>query len=170
MNNSRTLISSLIIILLPGWLIAQTAFKNVTTEAGINHAFSDSAKGNWIKIALKGIEAESNGLGSKVEVVISGKRMIREIDGGASSHISQNSKIAHFELGNATQIDTITVYWTGGNKQIITNVKPNQLLTITEEVKEKLDYIWLYVLLALGLAALLYKLFGRNMVVRTDDE
>ena len=58
--------------------------------------------------------------------------MIREIDGGSSSHLSQNSVIAHFGLGNASTIDKITVYWTGGNKQTITNVKANQQITITE--------------------------------------
>ncbi|HNP22969.1 MAG TPA: CRTAC1 family protein [Panacibacter sp.] len=93
---------------------------------------NDSAKGNWIKIALKGVQAETHGIGSKIEVEAGGKKMIREIDGGSSSHLSQNSVIAHFGLGNASTIDKITVYWTGGNKQTITNVKANQQITITE--------------------------------------
>jgi LPXTG-motif cell wall-anchored protein len=93
---------------------------------------NDSTYGNWIKIALKGVKAESQGIGSKIEVEAGGKKMIREIDGGGSSHISQNSVIAHFGLGKATKIDKITVYWTGGNKQILTGAGINQLLTITE--------------------------------------
>src|SRR6476469_485369 len=39
---------------------------------------NDSAKGNWIKIALKGVQAESRGIGSKIEVQAGGKKMIRE--------------------------------------------------------------------------------------------
>jgi hypothetical protein len=103
---------------------------------------NDSAKGNWIKIALEGVRAESHGIGSKIEVIAGGKRMIREIDGGGSSHLSQNSVIAHFGLGTATKIDSITVYWTGGNKQTLTNIKPNQLLKIKEipQVKKSGQY------------------------------
>ncbi len=97
---------------------------------------NDSTKGNWIKIALKGIDSEMNGLGSRVEVVTGKIKMIREIDGG-SSHLSQNSTIAHFGLGEATVVDSVIVKWIGGKKQILTNQQINQLLTITERVEEK---------------------------------
>ena len=94
---------------------------------------NDSAKGNWIKIKLNGIEAETHGLGSKVEIVVNGKHQIREIDGGGSSHLSQNATYAHFGIGDATQIDEIIVHWTGGNTQVLKNQKANQVITITEE-------------------------------------
>ena len=113
---------------------------------------NDSTSGNWIKIALKGVEAETHGIGSKIEVEAGGIKMIREIDGGGSSHISQNSVIAHFGLGNAAKIDKITVYWTGGNKQTITNVKANQLITITEIPQVKSHNYITYVLIGFGLA------------------
>jgi enediyne biosynthesis protein E4 len=100
----------------------------------VTHLFrNDGAKGNWIKIALKGIEAEIHGLGSRVEIVINGKHQIREIDGGGSSHLSQNAAFAHFGVGNATKIDEIIIHWTGGNTQILKDQKVNQILTITEE-------------------------------------
>lgn len=94
---------------------------------------NDSAKGNWIKIALKGVESETHGLASKVEIVVGDKHQYREIDGGGSSHLSQNATYAHFGVGNATQIDEIIVYWTGGYKQTLKNQKVNQLVTVTEE-------------------------------------
>nr|MCU0326314.1 CRTAC1 family protein [Spirosomataceae bacterium] len=94
---------------------------------------NDHAKGNWIKIVLNGINAESHGLGSKVEIVVDGKRQIREIDGGGSSHLSQNATYAHFGVGDAKEIDEIIVHWTGGKKQILKNQKVNQVLKITEE-------------------------------------
>ncbi|MBG9378179.1 CRTAC1 family protein [Panacibacter sp. DH6] len=95
---------------------------------------NDSAKGNWIKIALRGVQAETHGIGSKVEIHIGNKIMIREIDGGGSSHISQNSVIAHFGLGEVQKIDKIIVRWSGGAKQELLNVNANQLITITENV------------------------------------
>ncbi|AQG80013.1 FG-GAP-like repeat-containing protein [Spirosoma montaniterrae] len=97
---------------------------------------NDGAKGNWLKIALKGLQAESHGIGSRIEVVVGGRRMLREIDGGASSHISQNSTIAHFGLGNTAVIDSIIVTWTGGKRQILTKQKINTLLTISEIPEE----------------------------------
>lgn len=116
---------------------------------------NDSARGNWIKIALKGVQAELHGTGSKIEVEAGGKKMIREIDGGGSSHISQNSVIAHFGLGSAAKIDKITVYWTGGNKQTIENVPVNQFLTITETPVKKSNDFLLYLLVSLGLALII---------------
>ncbi|MES2517425.1 MAG: CRTAC1 family protein [Bacteroidota bacterium] len=116
---------------------------------------NDAVKGNWLKIALKGIEAESHGLGSRIEVVAGGKRMIREIDGGSSSYISQNSTIAHFGLGNATVVDSVIITWTGGNKQILLNQKVNSQLTITEIPNGALSlWVWftagLLILMPLG--------------------
>lgn len=103
------------------------------TESETHLFRNDGAKGNWIKVVLKGIQAESHGLGSKVEIVVKGKHQIREIDGGGSSHLSQNATFAHFGIGNATQIDEVIVHWTGGYRQVLTNVKANQLLVVTEE-------------------------------------
>ncbi|MBC6491956.1 CRTAC1 family protein [Flavihumibacter stibioxidans] len=122
---------------------------------------NDGASGNWLQVALKGVKAESHGIGSRVEVEAGGKKMIREIDGGASSHLSQNSVIAHFGLGKTTKIDRLTVIWTGGNRQVLTDVKTNQLITITEVPEKKLPY-WVLLMAA----ALLIGVIGFFMVRR----
>jgi len=108
---------------------------------------NDITRGNWLKIALKGVQAESNGIGSRVTVIANGKKFIREIDGGGSSHISQNSVIAHVGLGTTTKIDSVIVNWSGGNTQIITNIKANQLLEIVEtaQPKKPLFNFWYFI-------------------------
>ncbi|MFN4144474.1 MAG: CRTAC1 family protein [Runella sp.] len=98
---------------------------------------NDTAKGNWLKIKLKGISSELNGLGARVEVRAGGKKFVREVDGGGSSHISQNSTILHFGLADATAADSIVVTWPGGNTQILTQQKVNQVLTIIETPENK---------------------------------
>ncbi len=98
---------------------------------------NDSSRGNWLKVKLKGSQSEIDGIGSKIELVAGGQKMIREIDGGGSSHISQNSVIAHFGLSDITTIDTLHVYWTGGEKQTLVNQKVNQLITIEQPVSNK---------------------------------
>ena len=99
----------------------------------ITHLYrNDSTKGNWLKISLEGVESEKHGIGSRIEIMVAGKKLIREVDGGGSSHLSQNSVIAHFGLGKVDSVEEVTVIWTGGNRQVIKNVKANQLLHIKE--------------------------------------
>ncbi|MDX1907384.1 MAG: CRTAC1 family protein [Bacteroidia bacterium] len=116
---------------------------------------NDMAQGHWLKVALRGIQAESHGLGSRVTIVAGGRRMIREIDGGCSSHLSQNATIAHVGLGSVTVVDSVIVTWTGGNRQILTQVPADQLLMITEEPGGWSGWGWVVgagVLLVLGAA------------------
>jgi hypothetical protein len=115
---------------------------------------NDSAQGNWVKIALKGIAAESDGLASRVEILAGGKRQIREIDGGGSSHLSQSACYAHFGIGEARVIDEIIVHWTGGNTQILKQQPVNQLIRITETPPAIWQKGWFWALL--GLVGLLF--------------
>ncbi len=99
----------------------------------VTHLYqNNAAHGNWLKVALHGVQAESQGIGSRVEIVAGGKHQIREIDGGGSSHLSQNAPIAHFGIGAATVVDTIIVTWTGGKRQILTRQKINTRLIVKE--------------------------------------
>lgn len=113
-------------------IINQKAVKNYPVPTITKLFRNDSTHGNWLKVALVGVHAEKHGIGSRVTVVAGGKRMIREIDGGGSSHLSQNSTIAHFGLGEATTVDSVIVTWSGGKQQVLTSQTTNQLLTITE--------------------------------------
>ena len=124
---------------------------------------NDLAKGNWLKVALNGQASESNGIGSRVTVVANGKRIIREIDGGGSSHLSQNSVIAHFGLGATTVVDSVIVNWTGGNTQILTNLNTNQQLEIVEinPPRKESSFTW-YILSAVLLAILVIFIFYKN--------
>ena len=115
---------------------------------------NDLQKGNWLKIALKGIDSDKNGIGARVEVVSQGIQMIREIDGGGSSHLSQNSVIAHFGLGNSNTVDSVKITWPGGHNQLLTNQQANTLLTI-EEIERPKNNLLLVGLPLLGLGIFL---------------
>jgi hypothetical protein len=93
---------------------------------------NDSPKSNWLKLKLIGIDNESFGIGCKVEIRTKGKIFVKEVDGGASSHNSQNSTILHFGLGEISKLDEIKIFWPNGNIQFLTNQKVNQLLEIRE--------------------------------------
>lgn len=115
---------------------------------------NDAEPGNWLAVALQGKAAELNGIGSRVEIVLGKIHQIREIDGGGSSHISQNSLWAHFGLGPASKVDSLIVYWTGGNKQVLTAVSSNQFLRITETPQPPMHNKLVYLLLLAGMTGI----------------
>ncbi|MBC6997353.1 CRTAC1 family protein [Cytophaga sp. FL35] len=121
---------------------------------------NDGDNGNWLKVKLDGIEAEKNGIGSRVELSIGDFKMIREIDGGGSSHLSQNSVVAHFGLGKSTmKVDTIRIHWLGGKKQVITQIDSNQLIIVTEEKSTNYSpFYWLFVIPLIALTLYFLKL------------
>jgi enediyne biosynthesis protein E4 len=114
-------------------VVNQKAVKNYPMPSVTKLYRNDANQGNWLKVALDGVHAEKHGLGSRVTVVAGGQRMMREIDGGGSSHISQNSTTAHFGLGAATTVDSVIVTWSGGKRQVLVGQGVNQLLRIKEE-------------------------------------
>ncbi len=56
---------------------------------------------------------------------------LREISGGGGA-CSQNDLRAHIGLGDAAQVDLLRIEWPSGIVQELTNVAPNQILTVTE--------------------------------------
>ncbi len=95
---------------------------------------NETGNGNWIKVKLEGSQSDLNGIGSRIELKIGNKLLVREIYGG-SSHLSMNSTIAHFGLKDENKIDTLTVKWMGGTIQTLTTVGVNQLLVVKEETQ-----------------------------------
>lgn len=95
---------------------------------------NDSTYGNWLKVKLKGLNSDLDGLGSRVRIVAGGLNLLKEVDGGGSSHLSQNSKILHFGLGQNESIDSLIVTWNGGVEQILLDQKANTLIVIKEVV------------------------------------
>ena len=93
---------------------------------------NDSTQGNWIKVSLQGTQSESQGLGSRVELCMGTRRIFQEIDGGGSSHLSQNARYAHFGLGEKQAVDSVVVHWTGGDKQVVVAPQINTHLHVTE--------------------------------------
>ena len=117
-------------------------YPNYPVESVTKLFRNDSTTGNWIKIQLIGNESNKEGIGARIELIAGDLKLIREIDGGASSHLSQNSTIAHFGLGKNTKIDKIIVTWVGGKQQEIMGAKVNSLIKISEK-RGELGNSWL---------------------------
>jgi len=90
---------------------------------------------NWINIKCVGTNTNRSAIGVKVRLYadIYGNSVwqMREIS-GQTGFCGQNSLNAHFGLGDATIIDSIKIEWTSGLMEVLTDIKINRFMTVTE--------------------------------------
>lgn len=93
---------------------------------------------NWIKFKLSGVVANKSAIGSKISIFYTDSgimqqqiRMVQSQTSGGPG--SQNSLIQHFGLGNASQIDSMVVQWSGYNcNQFFSSIASNKMYEIVE--------------------------------------
>lgn len=104
---------------------------------GKERLFGNNGNSNkWIELKLIGSTANKSAIGALVRVRTTvnslAVRQMRDVS-GQTGYGCQNSLRAHFGLGIATIIDSITIKWPGsGNTSVYTNITPNQIITYTE--------------------------------------
>jgi len=86
---------------------------------------------HWIILKLIGVKSNRDGLGTRVKVTTSHGDQYNEAT-TAVGYNSSSDKRVHFGLGGAAVIDKIELAWPSGLKQTLTNVKADQILTVTE--------------------------------------
>jgi hypothetical protein len=91
-------------------------------------------KNHWILINLVGTADNRDGLGTKVKVVTASGTQYNEAT-TAVGYNSSSDKRVHFGLGGDAVIERIELTWPTGVRQVLTKVKADQVLTITESVK-----------------------------------
>lgn len=95
---------------------------------------NDGNTNGWLEVKLIGTASNRSAIGAKVRVraTIGGKTFwqLREITTGGGWDIVP--LVAHFGLGDATNIDAIRVEWPSGAVQELHDQAPRQILTITE--------------------------------------
>jgi len=92
---------------------------------------STSNPNHWIILKLVGLKSNRDGLGTKIKVTTSlGTQYNHATTTG--SYNSSNDKRVHFGLGWAAVVDSIELTWPSGVKQVLKNVKADQIVTVTE--------------------------------------
>jgi len=86
---------------------------------------------HWIEIKLVGKKDNRDGLGAKIKITTAEGVQFNQAT-TAVGYSSSSDKRVHFGLGKATTIDRIELSWPTGVKQVLTNVKADQMLTIEE--------------------------------------
>ena len=90
-----------------------------------------SNRNHWIILKLIGVKSNRDGLGTKVKVTTSLGIQYNHAT-TAVSYNSSSDKRVHFGLGPADVVDAIELTWPSGIKQILKNVKADQILSVTE--------------------------------------
>jgi hypothetical protein len=94
-----------------------------------NHSTSG---GHWLTIQAKGRRSNGFGLGATVTVETSEGTQVREIN-NVASYLSANDTRLHVGLGRATVVKRLEIAWPGGGRQVLENVKADQVLVVEED-------------------------------------
>src|SRR5262249_35814131 len=93
------------------------------------------AENHWLKLKLVGTRSNRSAMGTRVICKYGNKQQAQELV-SQSSFYSCNDPRLHFGLGKITTAD-LEIHWPSGFRQIIKNVKADQILTVREPEESK---------------------------------
>jgi PKD repeat protein len=93
--------------------------------------FNQPNGNNWVKMNLKGIESNINGIGARVEIYGEWGKQIRDVQSGIGFR-HMGTLNPHFGIGTATAIDSVIVRWPSGKVDLICNPDINTTLYLEE--------------------------------------
>lgn len=88
-------------------------------------------RNHWIELKLVGVKSNRDGLGTKVKLTTASRVQYNEAT-TAVGYNSSSDKRVHFGLGGEQVVKKIELDWPSGIKQVLMDVKADQVLTVTE--------------------------------------
>ncbi len=85
---------------------------------------------HWLRVELVGVESNRNGIGARLFATSGDLQQIREILGGVGRQ--QDERIAHFGLGESTQVDRLEIRWPSGQVDVLRDIPADQKIRIFE--------------------------------------
>ncbi len=99
-----------------------------------------SLKNNFLRVKLEGNPLNRRGIGAKVKLFCKGQQYYQE-ESPVRGFQSSSDPVLNFGIGKNTSIDSVLVIWPDDSYQKLTQVKPNQTLTIKiADAKGRWDY------------------------------
>jgi hypothetical protein len=86
---------------------------------------------HWLALKLRGVKVNRDAVGSRVKVTAGDLVQTDEVHSGRGYQSHFGTRL-HFGLGQRDQIDKIEVRWPGGFTEVWEDVKPDQVVTLTE--------------------------------------
>lgn len=104
-------------------------FLDILNNSTVRYAVPNG--NNWTKIALQGIQSNSNGIGARIEIHGAWGVQIRDVRSGEGfGYMSSLNTI--FGIGTATEIESIIIKWPSGIVDTLLNVQPDINLLVVE--------------------------------------
>lgn len=112
---------------------------NINEEAFLyeNTLKNTDSSANYLRVKFAGSKFNVNGIGATAHIYYNGLHQVYD-NTPYRGYLSSLPANAHFGLGTAKSIDSITIIWPGNTKQVLKNVKANQTITVNE--KEALHF------------------------------
>lgn len=91
---------------------------------------TSSNQNSFLTLTYKGPKKNTHGIGTKATLYLGKKVQFHELTltRGFQSSVSP---VAHFGLGRAVSVDSLRVDWPGGKTELLTNIKPNEHITVS---------------------------------------
>jgi len=105
----------------------------VTTNDGPLHILhNDTTSPNrWLTLKLVGHKSNRDAIGALVKIVTTQGIQFATVT-TASSYLSSSDKRVHFGMGLDTAAKTIEIHWPSGIRQVLENVRADQILQVDE--------------------------------------
>ena len=107
---------------------------NINEEAFIYENTSNNPQqkniSHYLSVKLVGTGSNKNAIGASIHIYYAGKKQFYEHQ-PTRGYLSSVDPRAHFGVGSVSTIDSISVQWPDGKSQLVTNVKTDQLITIS---------------------------------------
>jgi hypothetical protein len=107
--------------------------RNYKQPAQLLH--NTGGSGHWLELKLVGTRSNRDAVGARVTLSAGGQQQTREVHAG-SGYLSGSSLVQHFGLGDATQIEAITVRWPSGTETTLGTLRADQRLMLREGERE----------------------------------
>ncbi|WP_285058240.1 VCBS repeat-containing protein [Pedobacter ginsengisoli] len=104
---------------------------NINKTAFVYQNQGDSSN-HYLRIKLKGLKQNTDGLGAMVTIFSKGKQQCVE-QMPSKGYLSTVSATLHFGLGKQKEIDSLRIVWPDGKMQTLTKVGADRLLYIYEK-------------------------------------
>ncbi|HVH87278.1 MAG TPA: CRTAC1 family protein, partial [Terriglobales bacterium] len=104
----------------------------MTTNGGPAQLFRNDATANRsLRVKLQGTKSNRDGIGAVVRVNAAGNSQWLMMRSG-SSYLSQSELVLTFGLGKATKADRVEIEWPSGQRDTLSNVAADQIITVLE--------------------------------------
>jgi hypothetical protein len=104
----------------------------MTTNGGPAQLFrNDGGTSHGLRLKLIGSKSNHDGIGAVVHLQSGSNRQWSMLRSG-SSYLSQSELVITFGLGSATKADRIEIEWPSGQRDALTNVDADQIITVQE--------------------------------------